>query len=728
MKILLVTENHQSEQFFRNILGNPDELEITGSPDKYALQDFNAAVFELTGKITTAYLEQKDFKAAELKKIFVIPENNSSLDELADLGISNFLFKPFSEKAVKLQLQKNIKEQAELNTLITEIRKKEKNEAKLEKTLQLMPDGIVMVDGNAIIKYTNDQVEKLFGYKPEELLGKDIEVLVPGKYRGKHIGYRDNYIASPKIRPMGSQLDVSGLRKDGSVFPVDISLSPIRIEDELFIVSTIKDISERKNTQQELQKTKEIAEAANRAKSEFLANMSHELRTPLNAILGYAQILLRDRELPNKQKEEIKIIKTSGEHLLGLISDILDLSKIESGTMELNPQEFILPEFLEGIADIFEIRANEKGLSFHFEVLTPLPYYVYSDEKKLRQILFNLLSNSLKFTEKGGLALKAGEIQDSGITLDPGNPEQVTIQFQVEDTGIGIELKRQDEVFQPFTQVSGPSYRSEGTGLGLSISQRLAGILGGKIMIKSNPGEGSIFSFLVNFPVVQNVNILPELNEKIITGYQGERKKVLIVDDKTENRSVLINLLAPLDFIVFEAIDGQDGLSKCLKYKPDIVFLDLRMPNMDGFEVTRALRHNETVKDTVIIAVSASAFEADRSASIEAGCNDFIAKPFRQDRVFQALEKKLGIEWLFEDISAEEKTEIKEGITPESFSGLPGPETEQISNYALMGDVDEILALLKNMEDTGSQSLPAINYLRSLVRNFEFDKITELLK
>lgn len=730
MKISLINLDTETENFFIKFtekfsfeLTRENNLEVLLSEQIFIHSDFlfiNSNSFSVN---LPEFITQSVKDKFNLKKIIVLLDEDSNYKSFIDGKINNIIFKPLNEKVIKLQIDKIINENRELNELYNQLKIMEKNLVKLEKTLQLMPDGVVMVDSDAVITYSNSQVEILFGYKPEEIIGKDIETLVPNKDREKHIGYRNNYIASPKIRPMGSQLEVNGLKKDGSIFPVDISLSPVRIDDEIFIVSTVKDITERKQIQQELQKTKEIAETANRAKSEFLANMSHELRTPLNAILGYAQILIRDQELSPKQKDEIKIIKSSGEHLLGLISDILDLSKIEAGTMELNPVDFNLPDFIGGIADIFKVRAAEKELSFHYEILSELPVYVNSDEKKLRQILFNLISNAVKFTEKGGIALKVGKKENEN--------NKPVILFQVEDTGIGIETDQLKEIFKPFTQVSAQSFKAEGTGLGLSISQKLADMLGSNIKIKSYFGEGSVLSFELELPEVTGLNILPESREKSIKSYSGERKKVLVVDDKPANRSLLFNLLSPLGFIVFEGIDGQDCIDKCLKYKPDIIFMDLRMPIMGGIEATERLRGIEETREIPIIAVSASAFEADREISIRAGCNEFIAKPFRQEKIFGVLENYLKIEWTYENNSSdkldfEPSGEKSTGLRTnfENSDKLPEPDAKQIREMALMGDVNGIIEKLDKLEPLNSLILTKI---RKLAENFEFDDIVSLM-
>ncbi|MCZ6675760.1 MAG: ATP-binding protein, partial [Candidatus Poribacteria bacterium] len=349
-----------------------------------------------------------------------------------------------------------------------------------------------------------------------------------------------------------------------------------------------KHVEERtKELQQEIiecRQAEEAAETANRAKSEFLANMSHELRTPLNAILGYAQILQKESGLTPKQKKELSTIQRSGDHLLSLINDILDLSKIEADKMELNLSDFHFPPMLKNIADLFRVRAEQKGITLHYEPLSDLPVAVRGDEQKLRQVLMNLLSNAVKFTDTGGVAFKVGYHEDN-------------IRFQIEDTGVGIAQESLEDIFESFQQVGKKSLTTKGTGLGLSISKQLVKLMGGELRVNSELGADSTFWFELALPEVKEIAATASSDEspscgrtnraQTVMGYEGQRRKVLIVEDNAENRDLLANMLAPLDFELLEAVDGKQGVAKTIDWHPDLILMDLRMPVMDGFEAMR---------------------------------------------------------------------------------------------------------------------------------------------
>ncbi|HEY9600936.1 MAG TPA: AAA family ATPase [Allocoleopsis sp.] len=472
--------------------------------------------------------------------------------------------------------------------------------------------------------------------------------------------------------------------------------------------------------QQEIRDRKraeEAAKAANSAKSEFLANMSHELRTPLNGILGYSQILKKGKTLTDQQKNGLGIIHQCGEHLLNLINDILDLSKIEARKMELCLNSFYFPEFLEGVAEICRIRAEQKGIELIYETLAPLPKAIQADEKRLRQVLINLLGNAVKFTEKGYVTFKVGYHDEK-------------IRFQVEDTGIGIASEQLEEIFLPFQQVGEDNRKIEGTGLGLAISRQLVQMMGGELKVKSTLGQGSIFWFDLDLPEMTVLDNITSTWERTIIGFAGKRRKILVVDDKWSNRSILVSLLEPLGFEVLEATDGLDGLNKAQEFKPDCIFMDLVMPVMDGFEATRRLRTLPELKEVVIIAVSASVFNFNQQQSREVGCDDFLPKPVRETELLEKLQVYLGLEWVYEEetnatgAGREQEREFSE----ETIVAPPAQEIAALFDLAMRGDIRGIVERAAHLEALDRQWVPFAIHLRQLAKNFEDEKILEFIK
>ncbi|MEG4212398.1 PAS domain S-box protein [Microcoleus sp. S13_B4] len=558
----------------------------------------------------------------------------------------------------------------------------------------------------------------------------------------------------------------------------------IGIQQSMLFEQAQTEIADRKLAETALQLAKEAAESANRAKSDFLANMSHELRTPLNGILGYIQLLKVDKNFTADQQESLNNIHQCGNHLLMLINDVLDLSKIEASKMDLSVTNVHFSSFVKSIIDLFQMRSAQKGIAFNYEQVSALPDGILADEKRLRQVLINLLSNAVKFTNSGSVTFKVGYAENFPDNYPPTNCENSSltaeiasqtinltanldaqqmslpplgttearevittentsdhaltpkIRFQIEDTGIGIGQNKLEEIFLPFHQVGDHNNFVEGTGLGLSISQKLVKMMGSQIRVQSTPGKGSIFWVDLDLPAVAPSSELASRQEKRqLVGFTGPQRKVLIVDDHEVNRAMLHRLLFHLGFEIVEATDGEDCLHKAQEFLPDIILMDLLMPVMNGWEATRRLRELPEVKDTVILALSANVYETTKQESILAGCDNFLTKPIQTNELLELLRLHLRLEWVYEERS---QTKKRTDQTAKASSEIAAADSTMVSpasesvlallRLAAMGDIEAILEETAKLEDSDPTLVPFVHHLRQLAKGFQLKQIRDFLK
>ncbi len=472
----------------------------------------------------------------------------------------------------------------------------------------------------------------------------------------------------------------------------------------------------------ELEKALNAAEVANRTKSEFLANMNHELRTPLNGILGYTQILQRDPATTDKQQKGLGVIHQCGSHLLTLINDILDLSKLEVQKMDLYPQDFHLANFLGTTVDICRVKAEQKGVAFHYQPGANLPTAVHADDKRLRQVLLNLLSNAVKFTDFGTVTFR---VELAALPNESNRTHRVC--FLVKDTGIGIPEEKLATIFLPFEQAGKRDRNTEGTGLGLAISQQIIEKMGSTIQVNSRLGQGSTFWFEVELPRAADWLSQSALAEQKVIGYQGKPRKILVIDDRRENRAVVVGMLQPLGFLLAEASDGQTGLEVALQMRPDLIITDVMMSQMTGLEMTRRLRQLPDFAQTPIIASPASLSQVDMQEAMDAGCNSFFPKPIEFTGLLAELQRHLELQWIYSAPKEEDASAVSVA-NPTDWVVPPANELAVLYQAAQDGFMADIQQEANRLRQITPEYVPFANKILELSHKFDDEAIINLLQ
>jgi PAS domain S-box-containing protein len=598
----------------------------------------------------------------------------------------------------------------------------EQSDALLAAIVASSDDAIISETLEGIITSWNGGAERLFGYTAEEAIGGPVSLIIPahGLEGEKQLLKRLSESA------VVEHSETTRLLKDGQTVQVSLTLSPVRGGNGEIIGASkiLRDISKTLQAQQEilllneqLEQAAANAETANRAKSTFLSTMSHEIRTPLNAILGYAQLMLRDTSLGADSKANLKIIGRSGEHLLALINDVLDMSKIEAGHTELNPMTFNLSNMLKDLAAMFRLRAEAKALQFAILVDGEAVSYVVADEGKIRQTLINLLGNAIKFTKRGRVQLH--------VNLTARNANSFWLSADVEDTGTGITIEDQAGLFEPFTQVKGKLNIQEGTGLGLAISRKCARLMGGDLTAISSYGKGS--TFRLEIPVERgNAGVtLKQNNFRRVKCLRAgiEVPKILVADDQLENRDWLLKLLTVIGYAVQVTDNGEAAIRRWEEWQPHMILMDIHMPVMDGLEATRRIKADPRGSDTAIVVLTASAMEEDRRTVSVGQADAFLTKPCREEELLEKMRALLHIDYEYEE---EGMAEDAKPLGATMLTQLPGDLAEQLRNATSDGDkklLDKLICQVRASQPAGSADA-----LQALADRYDYDALTILLE
>ncbi|EHQ89283.1 hybrid sensor histidine kinase/response regulator [Desulfosporosinus youngiae] len=578
---------------------------------------------------------------------------------------------------------------------------------------------VVMTNKHKNIVYANSQVANVTGYSIDELLGQNPRIFKSGHHSEEF--YANIWATLDKGLQWSGEF--CNKKKNGAIFWESSTISPVFNTKGILTnyIAVKEDITKRKQMIQEMEVAKSAAEAANRAKSTFLANMSHEIRTPMNAILGYTQLLQRDVSLSSDQKEYLQIINQSGEHLLALINDVLEMSKIESGRVLINSEDFSLIDLLDECAKMFRIQIQQKALIFKIDLLSQIPNFIRADGKKIRQVLINIIGNSIKFTDNGSITIRV-------LCTDGQIEDELILTIEVEDTGCGIAPEEIAKVFEVFEQTQSGKHVGSSTGLGMPISRHYARLMGGDLTVTSKLGEGSKFTFtLIIHRTSSETLLMEEISSQrgVIGLVSANSPKILVVDDIVTNRTLLRLILGKVGFSVQEAGDGKEALSLFRQWKPDVILMDARMPKMDGFEATRLIKSTPEGQRVGVIIITASVLENDRLEALESGADGFIRKPFKEGEIFKELQHILSVDYRYADEVRRSFTNEALGESALAVALIPAQWVSRIVEAAELGESILLKELISRKVVPYNPVLgqTLLNY----ANDYDYKRITEIL-
>ncbi len=584
------------------------------------------------------------------------------------------------------------------------------SEARLKALLNVVPDVIWRIRSDGLIlemvKYPTDPLLHKESHRFSSLVGKNLINVYPEE------------IAQLTLRNIRKALESQTLQI--FEYPYILSETTAYLENRIVpfdkdhVIVFVRDVTDRIQFEKELEQAKEAADSANRSKSEFLASMSHELRTPLNAILGFSQLLARSSNLDREQREFISAIERGGEHLLELINDVLTISKIEAGKIELNPSSFHLGRLLELIEEMMQVRAKAKGIYLQFTIEEGTPLLIKADQGKLKQVIINLLSNAIKFTKVGGVDLLAS-LHDARH-----------LKFIVTDTGVGIAEEELKTLFGAFVQTSSGKNSQEGTGLGLAICHKFVKLMGGEFQVYSQVNKGTSFQFTIAFEPAQPQEIPEQVPKQRVIGIAPgqEKYRILVVEDRYDNRYLLTRLLESVGFEVCTACNGKEGLEMWQNWRPHLIWMDMNMPVMDGFTATKLIKSQAEGKNTKILALSASVFEEERNKVINCGCDDFASKPLVEEVIFAKMAEHLGVKYIYaQETDGEDKAQEAFVLTKESLQIMPPQWIQKLGQAATALKKKQVFKLIQEIPEEQA------NLKRSLLEiaeSYQFDALVEL--